>query len=203
MAEREAVAERRGPAAADGQPGDPSEMVDGALDLAAAIACAFDRMTGSGPSRQLNAQVAYRAWILDEPSAAIARHLGVERKTIDTRLCRLRSAVRGAQASLEAEAALRALGSRPPVPVAGPGRGSREGSAPKAGSRAGAGSRSRAGSAPGPEAARAVGSPPPGSAYPAAPGAESGAGSRPGSGGSPVAAASSANRAATSGLCSS
>ena len=86
-------------------------MVDGALDLAAAVACAFDRLHGTGVSRQLTAEVAYRAGILDEPSAAIAQHLGLQRKAVDTRLCRLRSAIRGAQASLEAESALRAASS--------------------------------------------------------------------------------------------
>jgi hypothetical protein len=119
---------------------EPAELVDGALDLAAAVAAAIDQLTGTAGSRRLSAEVAFRAWILDEPSALIARELGLGRKTVDTRLCRLRAAVRGAQAAQAARtlrvAATAGQAERTPIgsslscgPAAQPARRS-DGSAP-------------------------------------------------------------------------
>lgn len=84
--------------------------VAGALDLTAAVAAALHRLPGSEASRRLSAELAFRAWILDEPSALIARELGLGRKAVDVRLCRLRTLVRAGHAERTAEAtrALRA-----------------------------------------------------------------------------------------------
>jgi hypothetical protein len=85
-----------GPPAPEPLAASPIEPVDGVLDLVAAVASALDQLTGTPGSRRLTAEAAYRAWILDEPSVLIARELGLERKALDTRLCRLRRAVRQA-----------------------------------------------------------------------------------------------------------
>jgi hypothetical protein len=100
----------------------PVEPIDGALDLVAAVASALDQLTGTVDSRRLTAQLAYRAWILDEPSVLIARELGLERKTVDTRLCRLRAAVRRASTpSREPQNWVsRSEGSAPPSSPVGP-----------------------------------------------------------------------------------
>lgn len=90
--------------------GSGPDEVAGTLDLTTAVAAAIHRLPGSEASRRLSAELAFRAWILDEPSALIARELGLGRKTVDTRLCRLRALVRDSQAERTAEAtrALRA-----------------------------------------------------------------------------------------------
>lgn len=111
--------------------------VAGTLDLTAAVATALHRLPGSEASRRLSAELAFRAWILDEPSALIARELGLGRKTVDTRLCRLRTLVRASQAERTAEAtrALRAARTAANRPAGGGGGGQvvvrrSEGSAP-------------------------------------------------------------------------
>lgn len=95
---------------------EPADLVDGAVDLVAAVGAALDRLTGTEPNRRLTAELAYRAWILDEPSAAIARELGLGRKTVDTRLHRLRTAVRAAHVGHPGRPSPRlpGVGSRPP-----------------------------------------------------------------------------------------
>ncbi|MEZ5407905.1 MAG: hypothetical protein R2761_07765 [Acidimicrobiales bacterium] len=89
--------------------GSPDEVA-GALDLTTAVAAAVHRLPGTEASRRLSAELAFRAWILDEPSALIARELGLGRKAVDVRLCRLRTLVRASQAGRTADAtrALRA-----------------------------------------------------------------------------------------------
>ncbi len=69
------------------------------LDLAHAVSTAIDGLSGSDGSRRLTAELAYRAWILDEAGADIARDLGIGPNTVRTRLCRLRSAVREVRAA--------------------------------------------------------------------------------------------------------
>ncbi len=98
-----------GPEPVAGPAGSPDEVA-GTLDLTTAVAAALHRLPGSEASRRLSAELAFRAWILDEPSALIARELGLGRKTVDTRLCRLRALVRDSQGERTAEAtrALRA-----------------------------------------------------------------------------------------------
>ena len=99
--------------------------VAGTLDLTTAVATALHRLPGSDASRRLSAELAFRAWILDEPSALIARELGLGRKTVDTRLCRLRTLVRASQAERTAEAtrALRAARAAATRPAHGGGAG--------------------------------------------------------------------------------
>ncbi len=100
--------------------GSPDDVA-GALDLTTAVATALHRLPGSEASRRLSAELAFRAWILDEPSALIARELGLGRKTVDVRLCRLRTLVRASQAERTADAtralrAARAAAHRSPHP---------------------------------------------------------------------------------------
>jgi len=107
--------------------GSPDEVA-GALDLTTAVAAAVHRLPGSEASRQLSAELAFRAWILDEPSALIARELGLGRKTVDVRLCRLRALVRASQAERTADAtralrAARAAAKRSSGGAAGAGAG--------------------------------------------------------------------------------
>ena len=111
-----------------GTAGSPDDVA-GALDLTAAVAAAVDRLPGTEASRRLSAELAFRAWILDEPSALIARELGLGRKAVDVRLCRLRALVRASQAGCTAEvtralraaraAANRAAGGHAPNPSVG------------------------------------------------------------------------------------
>jgi len=67
------------------------------LDLAGIVGSALDDVSGSAASRRLNAELAYRAWILDEPGAAIAADLGVDHGAVRTRLSRLRRAMKQRQ----------------------------------------------------------------------------------------------------------
>ncbi|MCP3988550.1 MAG: hypothetical protein GY724_05735 [Actinomycetia bacterium] len=69
------------------------------LDLANAVTTAIEGLRGSDGSRRLTAELAYRAWVLDQPGAEIARDLGIGPNMVRTRLCRLRSAVRDVQAA--------------------------------------------------------------------------------------------------------
>ena len=73
---------------------DPPEEVVGQIDVLTSVAAALSGLSGSSRSRQLTAQLAYRSWILDEPNVEIARDLGLGSEAVNTRLCRLRSAVR-------------------------------------------------------------------------------------------------------------
>jgi hypothetical protein len=68
------------------------------LDLTQAVTTAIGQLPGSPRSRRLTAELAYRAWILEQPRADIARDLGVGPNTVRTRLCRLRNVVREVQA---------------------------------------------------------------------------------------------------------
>lgn len=121
------------PALVAGAAGSPDEVA-GTLDLTAAVAAAIRRLPGSQASRQLSAELAFRAWILDEPSALIARELGLGRKTVDTRLCRLRALVRASQAERTADATRALRAARAAALRAGTGTGD---SAPAAGHPAG------------------------------------------------------------------
>jgi len=71
----------------------PEEQVD-ALNLLSDLAQALGQLHASEDSRQLTAEVAYRAWVLDEPPSHIASSIGLQRNAVNTRLCRLRSEVR-------------------------------------------------------------------------------------------------------------
>lgn len=64
------------------------------LDLVAAVRLALDDLPGTDRSRQMTAELAWRAWFLDQPSTEIAQELGLPRTMISARLCRLRSRVR-------------------------------------------------------------------------------------------------------------
>ncbi len=86
-------------AEAEAQRGNPSfavAAVDPPVELAVvgAIRAAVDRLPGSEPSRQLTATLAYRAWVLDEPRAAIAAELGIGPAAVTARLHRLRAVMR-------------------------------------------------------------------------------------------------------------
>lgn len=67
------------------------------LMVISALRSALDRLPGSEASRLVTADVAYRAWILDQPRAAIADDLGLARETVTTRLHRLRIILRQEQ----------------------------------------------------------------------------------------------------------
>ena len=73
----------------------PAEPADPAARLAAvgAIRDAVDRLPGSAASRRLTADLAYRAWFLEQPRSVIARDLGLGTGNVATRLHRLRAAV--------------------------------------------------------------------------------------------------------------
>ena len=71
-----------------------TEVVSATIDLVGSVARALHRLGGSEPSRQLTAELAFRAWFLDEPSGEIAADLGLRGQMVRTRLCRLRTAVR-------------------------------------------------------------------------------------------------------------
>ncbi len=105
------------------------ELATDALELVAAVAAALHQLTGTEKNRRLTAELAYRAWILDEPSAGIARELGLERKMVDTRLCRLRSSLRRARIDrfgYAPELVSRSDGSAPPSSPVGPSLASRQ-----------------------------------------------------------------------------
>jgi len=54
----------------------------------------INELPGSDASKRLTATMAYRAWIEDEPTSAIAADLGVAPQTVTTRLYRLRRILR-------------------------------------------------------------------------------------------------------------
>lgn len=64
------------------------------MELANTVSSAIASLSGTAASRQLTAEVAWRAWFLDQPSDQIADELGVGAHVVRTRLCRLRTAVR-------------------------------------------------------------------------------------------------------------
>ena len=66
------------------------------LDLLGRLATAIERSTGDRQSQQLSAEIAYRAWILDEAAPSIANAVGLRPDAVRARLSRLRTAVRAA-----------------------------------------------------------------------------------------------------------
>ncbi|MGI9616623.1 MAG: hypothetical protein ACR2QO_27140, partial [Acidimicrobiales bacterium] len=66
------------------------------LDLLGRLTTAIERSTGDRRSKQLSAEIAYRAWILDEAAPSIASTVGLRPDAVRARLSRLRTAVRAA-----------------------------------------------------------------------------------------------------------
>lgn len=81
------------PTVEDAEEPHDEQMVDPVSSLAvlAMIQTAVQRLPGSPSSRNLTIDLAYRAWILDQPPSLIAAELGLGTSTISTRLHRLRS----------------------------------------------------------------------------------------------------------------
>jgi len=73
------------------------DLAVGAIDLVGDVAAALGTLPVTASSRRLTAEVAYRAWILDEPSGAIAAQVGLRPDAVRARLSRLRSAVRAGE----------------------------------------------------------------------------------------------------------
>jgi DNA-directed RNA polymerase specialized sigma24 family protein len=73
---------------------DESEACIDGLDLVDRLASAIERSTTDRRSRQLSAEVAFRAWFLDEPAPTIAAAVGLRPDAVRARLSRLRAAVR-------------------------------------------------------------------------------------------------------------
>ena len=94
-----------------------TEAVADELDLMAAVGTALERLAGTDASRRLTAELAYRAWVLDEASTTIGPALGLGSRAVSTRLCRLRSAVRQARTGATSD------GSPAPLPVSMPAAG--------------------------------------------------------------------------------
>jgi hypothetical protein len=128
---REARTRQAALAAASVPPAEPSPLdrpdtVTGELDLVAAVSSALEQLAGSETSRRLTAELAYRAWILDQPSKAIAHELGMGREAVSSRLCRLRAIVRQAHRGAAHDASSRSDGSAPPASPVGPSLASRQ-----------------------------------------------------------------------------
>jgi hypothetical protein len=78
-----------------GRPGhDRPDTVVGTLSLTAALITALGRLSGDRESRATTAELAYRAWFLDQPRDEIEQELGLGREAISSRLYRLRSLLR-------------------------------------------------------------------------------------------------------------
>jgi hypothetical protein len=75
------------------------------LDLVAEVTWALGQLAGSEASRRLTAELAVRAWILDQSRLTIAREVGLGHRADNTRLCRLRSVVRQVRARTAGEPA--------------------------------------------------------------------------------------------------
>lgn len=71
------------------------------LDLLDRLTAAIERSTGDHRSQQLSAEIAYRAWILDEAAPSIANAVGLRPDAVRARLSRLRTAVRAAGPNLD------------------------------------------------------------------------------------------------------
>lgn len=74
-----------------------SEAVDigSEAGVVASLDRAVERLPGTATSRRLTAELAYRAWVLEEPQVAIAADLGLGHRGVAMRLHRLRAALRG------------------------------------------------------------------------------------------------------------
>lgn len=101
------------------------EDVASQLELVASITTALNQLGGSSSSRRLTAELAFRAWFLEEPCAMIAQELGLGPSVVRTRLCRLRSDVRQARAQTESQPQFEGPmsfkdGSAPPSSPVGP-----------------------------------------------------------------------------------
>lgn len=72
-----------------------TDHVAARLDIFGGMSAALGAMPGTAASRRLTAEVAFRAWILDEPSGDIAAEVGLRPAAVRARLSRLRAAVRG------------------------------------------------------------------------------------------------------------
>ncbi|MFV0259256.1 MAG: RNA polymerase sigma factor [Acidimicrobiales bacterium] len=70
------------------------EAAVGRMVVVAAVRDALDDLPGTDRSRRMTAELAWRAWFLDQPSTEIAAELGLSRTMISARLYRLRSRVR-------------------------------------------------------------------------------------------------------------
>jgi len=75
-------------------PVDEPEVRSDDLDLLDRLAKVLDGLTTDSRSRRLSAEVAYRAWILDESAPTIAATVGLRPDAVRARLCRIRAAVR-------------------------------------------------------------------------------------------------------------
>lgn len=71
----------------------PESMLD-TLDLVATVADAVEALPGTEHSRRLTAEVAYRAWILDQAASTIGDEVGLRPDAVRARLSRLRASVR-------------------------------------------------------------------------------------------------------------
>jgi len=70
------------------------DLVVEELTLIGQLANAIESLPGSPSSRRLTAEVAYRAWVLDEANSCIATEVGLAPDAVRARLSRLRSVVR-------------------------------------------------------------------------------------------------------------
>ena len=70
----------------------PESVVE-TLDLVAKVADALDGLPGTERSRRLTAEVAYRAWILDQATSTIGDEVGLRPDAVRARLSRLRTSV--------------------------------------------------------------------------------------------------------------
>ena len=81
-----------------GSPIDEPDVRVEELDILDRVAIAIERSTGDPRSQRLSAEIAYRAWILDEATPSIAEAVGLRPDAVRARLSRLRAVVRTAGA---------------------------------------------------------------------------------------------------------
>ena len=93
------VAEPAGSPPRGSQPsvGAPEQVID-RLDAVAALTTVLDDVARSSESRRLTAEVAFRAWFLEERSPDIGAAVGLQPDAVRARLSRLRTAVVHARA---------------------------------------------------------------------------------------------------------
>jgi hypothetical protein len=82
-----------------GRPSDEPEVRTADLDLLDRLTDAIETSTTDLLSRRLSAEVAYRAWFLDEPAPVIAATVGLRPDAVRARLSRLRTAVRAIESA--------------------------------------------------------------------------------------------------------
>ncbi len=114
-------------AVAAARAGDPGiDAVDRRIDelaLVDTVARTLVALGGTPSSRRLSAEVAYRAWVMEESSSEIAVDTGLAAEAVRTRLCRLRRQIRSRWLDQDTS---RSEGSAPPSRPVGPSTASRQ-----------------------------------------------------------------------------